>query len=52
MTRSVAEAAMEQRVINDIQTHGWHCVHIATEDELPRFSFSLAHMPSNRLPRP
>jgi hypothetical protein len=40
VTRTVADDPQEQRVINDIQTYGWHSVHIAAEDELPPFSFT------------
>lgn len=50
MTRTVAEDPQEQRVINDIQTYGWHCVHIAAEDDLPPFSFTVGLFHSFKQP--
>jgi len=41
MVRAVGEDASEQKVIDDVKKYGWHCVHIAAEDESPPFSFTL-----------
>jgi hypothetical protein len=50
MTRTVAEDPQEQRVINDIQTYGWHCVHIAAVNTLPPFSFTVGLFHSFKQP--
>lgn len=41
MVRRVAEDASEQRVLDDIAEHGWHCVHILEDDEGPGYSFTI-----------
>ena len=41
MVRTVGEDESEQRVIDDIATHGWHCVHIMGEPSHPQYSFTI-----------
>lgn len=41
MARQAGEDASEQKVIDDIATHGWHGVHIAGDDEGPGYSFTI-----------
>src|SRR5690606_24619821 len=41
MVRTVGEDQREQKVIDDIATHGWHCVNIMADGELPPYSFSV-----------
>lgn len=33
--------ADEQRVIDDIAEHGWHCVHVLEDEEGPGFAYSV-----------
>ena len=41
MVRQAGEDASEQKVIDDIATHGWHCVHISADDVGPGYSFTI-----------
>lgn len=31
----------DQKVVDDVAEHGWHCVHITADEEGPNFSFSV-----------
>jgi len=41
MVRTIGEDDSEQKVIDDIAEHGWHCVHILAEGELVEYSFTI-----------
>ena len=41
MVRKSGEGKSEQKVIDDIASHGWHCVNIMEEGELPPYSFTI-----------
>lgn len=50
MVRQAGEDASEQKVIDDIATHGWHCVHISGDEEGPGYSFTIGVYHSFGLP--
>lgn len=50
MVRQAGEDASEQKVIDDIATHGWHCVHISGDEEGPGYSFTIGVFHSFGLP--
>ncbi|WP_296278876.1 DUF4262 domain-containing protein [Pseudoxanthomonas sp.] len=41
MVRTVGEDKSEQKVIDDIAEHGWHCVNIVAEGEHVEYSFTI-----------
>ena len=41
MIRIAGEDESEQKVIDDIAAHGWHCVNILAEGNLPPYSFTV-----------
>jgi hypothetical protein len=41
MVRKTADDQSEQKVLDDIETFGWHCVHIMAEGEFPEYSFTV-----------
>lgn len=41
MVRLSGEDKSEQKVIDDIATHGWHCIHITAEGALVSYSFTV-----------
>jgi len=41
MVRTVGEDESEQKLIDDVAEHGWHCVHIMAEDEHVAYSFTV-----------
>ena len=50
MVRLVGEDASEQKVIDDIATHGWHGVQIAADEEGPGYAFTIGARHSFGLP--
>ena len=50
MVRQAGEDASEQKVIDDIATHGWHGVHIAADEVGPGYSFTIGAYHSFGLP--
>ena len=48
--RTVAEDAGEQRVLDDIAKHGWHCVHILAEGDQGPYSFTVGLFQTYRQP--
>lgn len=41
MVRMVGEDASEQKVIDDIEKYGWHCVNILADGDCAPFSFTV-----------
>ena len=41
MVRQASEDASEQKVIDDIATHGWHGVHISADEVGPGYAFTI-----------
>lgn len=50
MVRLAGEDASEQRVIDDIATHGWHGVQISGDEEGPGYAFTIGAYHSFGLP--
>lgn len=41
MTRKFATDQGEQKLLDDIEQYGWHCMHILEEGDLPPFSYTV-----------
>lgn len=41
MVRTVGKDALEQKVIDDVAKHGWHCVNVLAEGDDGPFSFTV-----------
>lgn len=50
MVRQAGDDASEQKVIDDIATYGWHCVHIGGDEEGPGYTFTIGAFHSFGLP--
>ena len=50
MVRETASDAQEKKVLDDIDTFGWHCVNVLAEEDLPGYSFSVGNYRSANHP--
>ena len=50
MVRLAGEDASEQKVIDDIATHGWHGVYIGADEDGPGYAFTIGASHSFGLP--
>lgn len=41
MVRTIGEDESERKVIEDIASFGWHCVHVLAEGDLPEYAFTI-----------
>ena len=41
MPRTRTTAAADQKLFDDIEEFGWHCLHVLEEEGLPAFSFTI-----------
>jgi len=50
MVRTVGEDRSEQKLIDDIERFGWHCIHINAEEGLVEYSFTVGLFQTYRHP--
>ncbi len=41
MVRTVGEDDSERKVLEDIESFGWHCVHVMAEGDLVEYAFTV-----------
>lgn len=41
MPRTEAKDSSEQKVLDDVARHGWHCIHVLAEGDQPSFSYTI-----------
>lgn len=41
MVRTTGSDDSELRLLADIENHGWHCIHVMEEGDLPSFSYTI-----------
>lgn len=50
MVRKIGEDASEQKIIDDIAKHGWHCLKVLEEGDLPGFAYTIGNFESYKHP--
>jgi hypothetical protein len=41
MVQAIGEDASEQKVIDNIAAHGWHCIHVMADGDLAAFTYTI-----------
>ena len=41
MVRTVGDDPGDRKLLDDVATHGWHCVHILEDEDGPEYSFTV-----------